>query len=120
MALSICYKDIFAELESTNTLENVIFSIQLLKVLDLLEKIKTVIAIVKNAHSRRALMTLKKHFPPDTVLKLISYDFTLADGSSDFLITKDSWYKNDKVAQKIIAEYEKISIYLAKGDLAEL
>src|SRR5688572_23479256 len=54
---------IILEDQSTNTLENVTFAISRISVAKPLDELRSVIAICKWMHSRRALMTLKRHLP---------------------------------------------------------
>lgn len=106
--------DILIENQSTNTLENVLFALPILEKEIGLHKIKTLTAVVKNYHSRRALMTLKKHLPKHIKLKASAYD------SENDRFSKDVWFKSEKGTQKILGEIEKIQTYLNKGDLAEI
>lgn len=106
--------DILIEDKSTNTLENVLFSIPILEKEIGLNNIKTITAIVKNYHSRRALMTLKKHLPKHIKLKASAYD------SEDDKFGKDVWFESDRGEKKITEELNKIKTYLVKGDLEEI
>ena len=112
--LGVPEKDVLAENESTNTLENVLFSIQVMDKEIGLQNIKIITAIVKNYHARRALMTLRKHIPAHIKLKAVPYY------SEYYPFTKENWFETDIGKEKVMEEVEKIKIYLAKGDLAEL
>ncbi|MDP3763236.1 MAG: YdcF family protein [bacterium] len=112
--LGIPEKDTLAENESTNTLENVLFSIQVMDKELGLQNIKVITAIVKNYHARRALMTLRKHIPENIKLKAVPYY------SEYYPFTKENWFETDIGKEKVMEEVEKIKTYLAKGDLAEL
>lgn len=112
--LGISSHDILIENKSTNTLENVIFSIPIIDREIGLEKIKTITAIVKNYHSRRAVMTLRKHLPAHIQIKASAYD------SENDKFSSDAWFKTTQGKEKIFEEIEKIKQYLEKGDLAEI
>jgi len=100
------------EKESTNSLENVLFSKKVIDEKFGFNNIKKIIAVVKHYHSRRALMTLKKYFPKDIELIPVTYEI--------YGFTKDNWFKSDIGKEKVISEFEKISKYLDKGDIGEL
>jgi len=110
--LGVNKNDIILEKNSTNTLENVLFSKKIIDNKIGLDNIKKMIVIVKNYHSRRVLMTLKKHFP--TKIKIIPISYNL------FNFTKNNWFKNEIGQEKVMGEYKKIKKYLAKGDIEEL
>lgn len=114
IALGIKNEDILIENKSTNTLENVLFS---LKVIDKeigLKNIHTIVGVVKNFHARRSLMTLRKHIPTHIKLKAAAYD------SEYYPFTKDTWTESEAGKNIVLGEVEKIKTYLAKGDIAEL
>lgn len=112
VVMGVDQKDIILEGKSTNSLENVLFS------RDVIEKkfgftvIKKIIAIVKHYHSRRALMTLKKHFPETVKLIPVTYEI--------YGFTKDDWFTNESGVEKVLSEWEKIPKYLSQGDIKEL
>ena len=60
--LGVEKESILTEEESTNSLENVLFSKIIIENKIGFRNIKKIIAVVKHYHSRRALMTLRKHF----------------------------------------------------------
>lgn len=110
------------EKKASNTKENVIFGLEVLDQEVGLKNIKTILSICKNAHARRTLMTLKRYVPEHINLLAIPYDLKskFKDLPSDFLITKNTWHQDAMVMAKILDEYNKIPIYLAKGDIAEI
>ncbi len=112
--LGVPRKNILVENKSTNTLENVLFSKRLIDRKLGLDKIKTITAVVKNFHARRALMTLRKNMPARIILKSAPHV------SPFFNFTKDDWFKTDFGREKVLGEVEKIKKYLAIGSLAEL
>jgi len=103
---------IIIENRSSNSLENVQFSLEELKHQNLLKKIKTILVVVKWYHSRRALMTIKRWFPQEIELKVRTYNLPN--------ITKDSWHKNAIGRKIVMGEFMKIPHYLKKGDIQEL
>lgn len=111
-SLGVNNGDIIVEDKSTNTLENVLFSRDFIEKNIGWENIQTIIAVVKNYHSRRALMTLKKHFPKH--IKFISADYEV------YNFNKNNWSESEQGKEKVFGEYEKIQKYLAKGDIEEL
>ncbi len=106
--------DILNENTSTNSLENVLFAKALLEKEIGLQNIKTIVAVVKNYHSRRAVMTLKKHFPSHTIFRVAPYY------SEYYGFTKENWQESEFGKEKVAEEIEKIKKYLAKGDIQEL
>lgn len=112
--LGIPERDILVENRAMNTLENVLFSKDIIERKVGLENIKTIVAVVKNFHSRRALMTLKKHMPSHIRLKSSAYQSRYYDFNAN------DWYTSEQGRQKVQGELEKIQKYLKKGDIAEL
>lgn len=110
--LGVKQKDLLLEKKSTNTLENVVFSKQLLDKKVGLNDIKKIIAVVKNYHSRRALMTLKKYFPNNIEIIPVTYDV--------FGFTETNWFESEIGTEKVSGEMDRIQKYLKKGDIQEL
>ena len=112
VSLGVNQEDILLEDKSTNSLENVLFS------KDVIEKklgfgvIKKIIAVVKHYHSRRALMTLKKHFPK--IVKFIPVTYEI------YGFTKNDWFTSEVRIKSVLSEGEKIPKYLSQGDIEEL
>jgi len=104
--------DIMIEDKSINTLENVRFSKEILAREIGFENIRSIVAIVKHYHSRRALMTMKRHLPQCIILKSCPYQL--------FDFTKENWHLSEKGREKVLQELDKIRVYLAKGNLAEI
>lgn len=115
MKQGVSQGDIFNENKSTNTLENVLFSKEILDQKIGLNTIHIIVAIAKNIHMRRALMTLKRHMPSSITLKAAAYPSAYYGN-----ITKENWYQSDVGRGYVVKELEKIKMYLAKGDLVEL
>jgi len=110
--LGVKKDDIILEDKSTNSLENVLFSRQIIGEKIGFNKVKKIIAIVKHYHSRRALMTIKKHFPKTIELIPVTYDI--------YGFTIDDWFDNKTGKEKVLDEWNKITIYLERGDIEEL
>jgi len=110
--LGVEKESILTEEESTNSLENVLFSKKIIENKIGFRNIKKIIAVVKHYHSRRALMTLKKHFPKN--IELIPTPYSI------YGFTKNNWFDNKKGREKVISEWNKIKEYLEKGDIEEL
>lgn len=109
--LGVKKEDIILEDQSTNSLENVLFSKQVISEKISFDEIKKIIAIVKHYHSRRALMTLKKHFPKTIELIPVTYEI--------YGFTMDDWFNNEIGREKVMNEWNKILAYLEKGDIKE-
>ena len=107
-------EDLFMEDKAANTLENVIFSRKLLEEKDILKDIQVVCAVMVNAHARRVLMTFKKNFPSEIIIKACPYVYAPYDWA------KDNWVNNPKARELVESEMLKIETYVAKGDIAEL
>ncbi len=110
--LGVNFEDIVLENKSVNSLENVLFSKKIIDEKIGFKLIKKIIAITKNYHSRRALMTIKKYFPD--YIKIIPITYQVGG------LTKENWSDSATGKEKVIGEFEKIKIYLEKGDIVEL
>ncbi len=110
--MGVIEEDLILERESTNTLENVLFSLKLIEDQLGWEKVKKIAAIVKHYHSRRSLMTLKKHFPKTVEIVPVCYEI--------YGFTRENWSDSEVGREKVMHEWENIPIYLAKGDIEEL
>jgi len=110
--LGVKRDDIILENESTNSLENVLFSKQVINEKIGFDKIKKIIAVVKHYHSRRALMTLKKHLPKTIEIIPVTYDI--------YGFTMDNWFDNEVGKEKVLSEWNKIPEYLTKGDIEDI
>ncbi len=110
--LGVKQQDIILEDRSTNSLENVLFSKEIIDRKIGFNNIKKIIAVVKHYHSRRALMTLKKYFPKTIELLSVSYEV--------YNFTKENWSKSGIGREKVMSEWKKIPEYLNKRDIEEL
>ena len=112
MKFGVEQKDIILEDKSMNTLENVLFSKKVIEEELGFNNIKKIIAIVKHYHSRRALMTFKRHFPKYIEVVPATY---VVEG-----FTENNWYEHPVDRGKVFSEVKKIKKYLEKGDIEEL
>jgi uncharacterized SAM-binding protein YcdF (DUF218 family) len=96
ISLGVSKQDIIVEGRSTNTLENVLFSKDVIEEKIGLKNVQTIIAVVKNYHSRRALMTLKKHFPK--YIRFISVDYQV------YNFNKNNWSESEQGREKVRVE----------------
>lgn len=110
--LGVRTDDLIRENESTNSLENVLFSKIVIDKSLGWENVKKILVVTKHYHMRRAMMTLKKHFPDSVKLFPAPYNILGFD--------KDSWQDTDTGKEKVTGEWNKIKEYLAKGDIEEL
>ena len=99
--------------KSTNTLEDVAFS------LDVLEKHsispESIAFLCKAHHSGRCLRTLRKFFPSQTLLP-ITY-VAVYDGVK---IAEEDWYQHEVSRGRVYGEYLRIIEYSKRGDIAHL
>ncbi len=98
---------------STNTLEDVAFS------LDVLEKYsispKRIAFLCKAHHSGRCLRTLRKFFSSQ-ILSPVTY---LAEYEG-VKISKEDWYQHEISRGRVYGEYLRIIEYSRRGDIADL
>lgn len=110
MLTGVFSDDIFLEKEATNTKENVVNSLKVLKSNINRADIKYILAIGRNHAARRMLMTLKRWFPEGTV-------FAAAVINEHYL---PLYQQVPGFRKKLIEEDQKIHAYLQKGDIAEI
>ena len=98
---------------STNTLEDVAFS------LDVLEKHsvspESIAFLCKAHHSGRCLRTLRKFFPSQTLLPI-----TYVAEYEGVKISKEDWYQHEVSRGRVYGEYLRIIEYTRRGDIADL
>lgn len=112
VSLGVKSSHVLVENQSRNTLENVLFSRQVILERLGVQSFKRIIAVVKNYHSRRVLMTLKKHFPSSIKFLPVTYE---TDGFNE-----NNWFETAVGREKVLSEFQKISLYLEKGDIEEI
>jgi uncharacterized SAM-binding protein YcdF (DUF218 family) len=104
---------IIVENRSTNTLENVTFSLPLIAQKLPLTSIRSVLAVCKWMHSRRALMTLKRQLPHGIRYFAHTYD---PNG-----ITRKNWPLDPgSESANVLKNWERIPQYLEWGHLEEI
>jgi uncharacterized SAM-binding protein YcdF (DUF218 family) len=104
---------IIIENRSTNTLENVTFALPLIEEKVALTSIHSVLAVCKWMHSRRALMTLKRHFPRGVHYYAHTYE--------PQEITRENWHHNPRAeSANVLKHWERIPKYLEWGHIEEI
>jgi uncharacterized SAM-binding protein YcdF (DUF218 family) len=101
---------VLIEERSTNTLENVLLSIELLDSLD--ARPKSLLFYCKSHHSGRVWRTLSKCLP-GVPLSCATYDAVYAGTS----VSANSWTRSDLAVRRVLAEFERIQVYAARGDI---
>ncbi|MYB96022.1 YdcF family protein [Candidatus Poribacteria bacterium] len=98
---------------STNTLEDVAFS------LDVLEKHsispESIAFLCKAHHSGRCLRTLRKFFPSQTLLPV-----TYLAEYEGVKVSKTDWYQHEVSRGRVYGEYLRIIEYSKRGNIAHL
>jgi uncharacterized SAM-binding protein YcdF (DUF218 family) len=102
---------ILLEAKATNTKENLLYSKEVLQKANLLSKIKTVLIVCQNFHTRRVLMTANAVF--GNSLQIIFHSI-----NDSRKIEKDNWWLENKNRDRVLDELRRISEYTAKGDLS--
>ncbi len=103
---------IVLENKSTNTLQNVAYSVPML-----LERISpdtlfSVGVVAKWYHCRRATMTLKRHLPVRVKFFAVAYE--------PAGIARSNWWETADGRKRVLAERDCIPRYLARGDIADV
>jgi len=101
---------IMEEHRATNTGENVIFSLPVIDAALGLKNIHTVICLGNTWTARRYPMTLQRHWP-DVEKMLITVD--------SFSTPRAHWHKDPEFRRRVLAEWDKIEPYKAKGFIAQ-
>jgi uncharacterized SAM-binding protein YcdF (DUF218 family) len=103
---------VIVEDRSTNTYQNVTMAIpKIVAQIDLV-RVQVVVAVAKWYHSRRALMTLKRHFPPGIRYAIITYE---PEG-----FERAIWQCTAQVVGRVLKEWHAIPRYLAQDHIAEI
>jgi uncharacterized SAM-binding protein YcdF (DUF218 family) len=103
---------IMVEERSTNTLENVQCALPLIAERLPLASITRVLVVAKWFHSRRAVMTLKRHMPAGVRY----YPVTYAPPG----LERGRWRHDDAARAAVLKNWDAIPRYLARGHLAEI
>ena len=98
---------------STNTLEDVTFSLNVLERHGIFPE--SIAFLCKAHHSGRCLRTLRKFFPSQ-ILSPVTY---LAEYEG-VKISKENWYQHEVSRGRVYGEYLRIIEYTRRGDIADL
>ena len=102
---------IICERRSTNTGENVEFSLPIIEQHFGIQRIRSLIAVGKISSSRRYLMTLERHWPgPKKMILPINY----------FSVSEDEWTKDPEFKSRVLAEWDKLPRYEETGFLKDI
>jgi uncharacterized SAM-binding protein YcdF (DUF218 family) len=101
---------ILEERRSTNTGENVMFSLPIIDAAIGLKNIRSVICLGNTWTARRYPMTLHRHWP-EVEKMLIMVD--------SFATPRSRWHTDPVFRTRILSEWDKIEPYKAKGFIAE-
>jgi uncharacterized SAM-binding protein YcdF (DUF218 family) len=101
---------ILEEHRSTNTGENVIFSLPVIDAAIGLANIRSVICLGNTWTARRYPMTLHRHWP-EVEKMLITVD--------SFATPRTLWHTDPQFRIRVLSEWDKIEPYMAKGFIAE-
>jgi uncharacterized SAM-binding protein YcdF (DUF218 family) len=113
LAAGVPETSVLLEKEARNTSENAAFGAALIAAELGWDKVKTVAVCAKPFHMRRALMTLRKHFPEHVRL--------IAQPPSDpGDLSAETWWQTEWGRQRVLGELGKISEYALKGDLGDV
>jgi uncharacterized SAM-binding protein YcdF (DUF218 family) len=103
---------IILENEATNTYESALLSLRKVKEQLNPATIKSVVAITKWYHCRRAVMTLKRNWPERIRYYTKTYE---PEG-----ISRLEWHLHPALTQRVLKELDKIQEYLEDGYIAEI
>jgi uncharacterized SAM-binding protein YcdF (DUF218 family) len=101
---------ILEEHGSTNTGENVVFSLPILEACIGLRNIRSVICLGNTWTARRYPMTLHRHWP-EVEKMLITVD--------SFATPRALWHTDPEFRRRVLHEWDKIEPYKARGYIAE-
>jgi uncharacterized SAM-binding protein YcdF (DUF218 family) len=101
---------ILEEHRATNTGENVIFSLPIIDAALGLKNVRSVICLGNTWTGRRYAMTLQRHWP-EVEKMLVTVDH--------FATARERWHEHGEFRRRVLAEWDKIEPYRAKGFIAE-
>ena len=110
IACGIPAERILREDRAMNTGENVIFSLPIIDAALGLANIRSVICLGNSWTARRYPMTLHRHWPVVEKM-LVTVD--------SFATPRAHWHSDPEFARRILAEWDKIEPYKAKGFIAD-
>ncbi|RZJ75609.1 MAG: YdcF family protein [Brevundimonas sp.] len=113
LAAGVPESALLIEREARDTAENAAFGAALIEKELGWDRVGSLAICAKPFHMRRALMTVRKHVPPEVRL--------IAQPPSDpGDLSADTWWRTERGRQRIFAELGKISEYALKGDLGDV
>ena len=98
---------------STNTLEDVAFSLDILEQYNISPE--SIAFLCKAHHSGRCLRTLRKSFPFQTLSPI-----TYVAEYGGVKVSKEDWYQHEVSRGRVYGEYMRIIKYTERGDIAHL
>ena len=101
---------ILEEHRATNTGENVVFSLPVIDAALGLKNVRSVICLGNTWTGRRYAMTLHRHWP-EVEKMLVTVDH--------FAMPRERWHEHPEFRRRVLAEWDKIEPYKAKGFIAE-
>lgn len=101
---------ILEEHRATNTGENVIFSLPVIDAAIGMKNVRSVICLGNTWTGRRYAMTLHRHWP-EVEKMLLTVD--------NFATARERWHEHPEFRRRVLAEWDKIETYKAKGFIAE-
>jgi len=101
---------ILEEHRATNTGENVMFALPVIDAAIGLKNIQSVICLGNTWTGRRYAMTLHRHWPGVEKM-LLTVD--------NFAVARERWHEHPEFRRRVLAEWDKIAPYKAKGFVAE-
>jgi uncharacterized SAM-binding protein YcdF (DUF218 family) len=110
VARGIPSERILEEHRSTNTGENVVFSLPVIDAALGLKNIRSVICLGNSWTARRYPMTLHRHWP-EVEKMLVTVD--------SFATPLSLWHTDFELRRRILSEWDKVEPYKAKGFIAE-
>lgn len=104
--LGVPGRDVLLEDKSKSTIEDIRFSLPILKRM----KVKSIILVTSPSHTCRASLVAKKYYTPENI-KVLVYPVQ----KSEF--NPDKWWLRHEDTQLIVWEYVSLVQYLLKGQL---
>jgi uncharacterized SAM-binding protein YcdF (DUF218 family) len=113
LASGVPESSLLVEKAARNTGENAAFGASLIEAELGWDKVNAVAVCAKPFHMRRAIMTLRKHFPAH--VRLVAQP---PNDPGD--LSAETWWQTEWGRQRVLSELGKISEYALKGDLGDV
>lgn len=110
VAAGLPSQDIIIEDRATNTLENVVFSRELLAAQGI--KPDTLVLIGKICSIRRYMMTVAKQWPEIETMGKRAVNY--------FDAGRDDWHRDETFRKRVFGELDRIAVYQEKGDITDV